>query len=52
MADGITERLSQLGYAVTEVEERYYGQTEFTLTDDDGFDHCFGVPTDDLAKQG
>lgn len=42
------QRLSQLGYAVSEIEARYYGQTEFCLTDDDGFDHCFGLPTDDL----
>jgi catechol 2,3-dioxygenase-like lactoylglutathione lyase family enzyme len=41
-------RLRELGYAVSEIEDRYYGQTEFVLTDDDGFNHCFGVPTDDL----
>jgi uncharacterized glyoxalase superfamily protein PhnB len=39
------ERLKSLGYAVTELDERDYGQTEFLLTDDDGFSHCFGVPT-------
>ncbi len=39
------ERLKSLGYLVSELEYRDYGQTEFTLTDDDGFAHCFGVPT-------
>jgi hypothetical protein len=38
------ERLSQLGYVVSDVRERDYGQTEFFLTDDDGYSHCFGVP--------
>jgi uncharacterized glyoxalase superfamily protein PhnB len=39
------ERLKRLGYAVSELEDRDYGQTEFFLTDDDGYSHCFGVPT-------
>ncbi len=39
------ERLIQLGYTVSDICERDYGQTEFFLTDDDGFSHCFGVPT-------
>jgi uncharacterized glyoxalase superfamily protein PhnB len=39
------DRLEQLGYNVSELEERDYGQTEFFLTDDDGFCHCFGVAT-------
>lgn len=39
------ERLKGLGYAVSEIEERDYGQTEFFLIDDDGFSHCFGVAT-------
>ncbi len=39
------ERLKNLGYDVSELEEREYGQTEFVLTDDDGYSHCFGVPT-------
>lgn len=38
-------RLKGLGYAVSEIVDRDYGQTEFFLTDDDGFEHCFGVPT-------
>jgi hypothetical protein len=39
------ERLKSLGYGVSELEDRDYGQTEFFLTDDDGYSHCFGVPT-------
>ena len=38
------ERLRSLGYGVSELEQRDYGQTEFFLTDDD-HSHCFGVPT-------
>lgn len=38
-------RLQTLGYGVSELRDRDYGQTEFTLTDDDGYSHCFGVPT-------
>ncbi len=33
-----------LGYAVSEIVVRDYGQVEFFLTDADGFSHCFGVP--------
>lgn len=44
----LRERLLSLGYAPSELAERYYGQTEFTLTDDDGFEHCFGVSSDSL----
>ena len=39
------ERLKRLGYGVSELEHRDYGQAEFVLTDDDGYSHCFGVPT-------
>mgnify|MGYP000564799555 CR=1 FL=1 len=39
------ERLIQLGFVVSDICERDYGQTEFFLTDDDGYSHCFGVPT-------
>jgi hypothetical protein len=39
------QRLKSLGYTVSELEYRDYGQTEFFLTDDDGYSHCFGVPT-------
>lgn len=37
------ERLQSLGYEVSELEHRDYGQTEFFLIDDDGYSHCFGV---------
>jgi len=39
------KRLQQLGFAVSDIEHRDYGQTEFFLTDDDGYSHCFGVAT-------
>ena len=39
------EHLLSLGYGVSALENRDYGQTEFFLTDDDGFSHCFGVAT-------
>jgi catechol 2,3-dioxygenase-like lactoylglutathione lyase family enzyme len=39
------ERLKQLGYEVSDIEVRDYGQTEFFVTDDDGYSHCFGVAT-------
>jgi uncharacterized glyoxalase superfamily protein PhnB len=39
------ERLKSLGYGVSELQHRDYGQTEFFLTDDDGYSHSFGVPT-------
>jgi hypothetical protein len=39
------ERLKRLAYRVSELEHREYGQTEFFLTDDDGYSHCFVVPT-------
>ena len=39
------ERLKEMGYAVSEIEQRDYGQTEFFVTDDDGYSHCFGIPT-------
>jgi hypothetical protein len=39
------QRLIRLGYPVSEIVERDYGQTEFFLADDDGHSHCFGVPT-------
>jgi hypothetical protein len=45
------EHLMQLGYAVSDVQARDYGHTEFFLTDDDGFEHCFGVPTSELGQQ-
>ena len=39
------ERLKQLGFEVSDIEDRDYGQTEFFVTDDDGYSHCFGVAT-------
>ena len=39
------ERLKSLGYTVSEIAQRDYGQTEFFVTDDDGYSHCFGVRT-------
>jgi uncharacterized glyoxalase superfamily protein PhnB len=44
--DKTRERLKSHGYDVSELEYRDYGQTEFFLTDDDGYSHCFGVPTE------
>ncbi len=41
----LRDRLKRFGYAVSEIAEREYGQTEFFVTDDDGFSHCFGVAT-------
>jgi catechol 2,3-dioxygenase-like lactoylglutathione lyase family enzyme len=42
------ERLKQLGYEVSDIVDRDYGQTEFFVTDDDGYFHCFGVATNAL----
>lgn len=39
------QRLKELGYTVSELLARDYGQTEFFVSDDDGYSHCFGVPT-------
>ena len=39
------QRLKDLGYPVSDIDVRDYGQTEFFATDDDGFSHCFGVAT-------
>jgi hypothetical protein len=39
------QRLAKLGFTVTEIVAREYGQTEFFATDHDGYSHCFGVPT-------
>jgi len=41
----MSKRLKGLGYAVSDIEDRDYGQTEFFVTDDDGFSHCFGLAT-------
>jgi len=41
----VRERLLKHGYSVSEIVDRDYGQTEFFVTDDDGYSHCFGVAT-------
>ena len=46
----LRERLGRLGYAVSAIEAREYGQTEFFVTDDDGYSHCFGVATERLGQ--
>ena len=48
--DALRKRLQSLGYVVTELTDRDYGQTEFFVTDDDGYSHCFGVATDKVAR--
>jgi hypothetical protein len=45
----LREHLKNLGYSVTGIVDRDYGQSEFFLTDDDGFSHCFGVA---ITKSG
>ena len=45
---GLHRKLADMGYAVSDIQERDYGHTEFFLVDDDGFDHCFGVRTETL----
>ena len=39
------EHLLQLGFKASTIEVRDYGQTEFLVTDVDGYSHCFGVST-------
>lgn len=39
------EHLKGLGYNVSDIVERDYGQTEFYVTDEDGHSHCFGLAT-------
>ena len=41
----LKDHLERLGYGVSEITDRDYGQTEFFVTDDDGYSHCFGVAT-------
>jgi hypothetical protein len=43
------KRLKEKGLNVSDFEDRDYGQTEFFLTDIDGYSHCFGVATESLA---
>src|SRR4029077_17724260 len=48
--EALRERLLKLGYPVSEIVNRDYRQTEFFVTDDDGYSHCFGVATDKSRK--
>jgi catechol 2,3-dioxygenase-like lactoylglutathione lyase family enzyme len=41
----IRQHLKTLGFTVSDIVERDYGQTEFFVIDDDGYTHCFGVRT-------
>jgi catechol 2,3-dioxygenase-like lactoylglutathione lyase family enzyme len=43
-------RLKTLGFEVSEITVRDYGQTEFFVTDDDGYSHCFGIATDMMSQ--
>jgi lactoylglutathione lyase len=45
----VRDRLRSLGFVVSELTDRDYGQTEFFVTDDDGYSHCFGVATDKMS---
>ncbi|HEY3405788.1 MAG TPA: VOC family protein [Ohtaekwangia sp.] len=36
-------KMKQLGFKVSAIEEKEYGQKEFFVMDDDGYSHCFGV---------
>ena len=44
----IREQLIKHGFHASEIEKRDYGQTEFFVTDDDGYSHCFGVATESI----
>lgn len=46
----LRDRLLKLGFAASEIVDRDYGQTEFFVTDDDGYSHCFGVASDRIAR--
>lgn len=48
--EALRERLQRLGFIVSEIADRDYGQTEFFVTDDDGYSHCFGVATATRAE--
>lgn len=41
----VRERLQKRGYPVSGIDDRESGQTEFVVTDDDGYSHCSVVPT-------
>jgi hypothetical protein len=46
----LRERLVGLGFDPSEITNREYGQSEFQVTDDDGYTHCFGVATPGSAS--
>jgi hypothetical protein len=46
----LRSHLEGLGYSVSEIADRDYGQTEFFVTDADGYSHCFGVATKRMAS--
>jgi hypothetical protein len=45
----IHQHLQKLGYNVSPIADRDYGQTEFFLTDIDGYSHCFGIATNEFS---
>lgn len=45
------EHLRKLGYNVSDIVDRDYGQTEFFITDEDGYSHCFGLSTKDVTNK-
>jgi catechol 2,3-dioxygenase-like lactoylglutathione lyase family enzyme len=47
----LKSHLEGLGFSVSEITARDYGQTEFFVTDEDGNCHCFGVDTSKLKKR-
>jgi len=47
----LRERLTRLGFRASEIVDREYGQSEFFVTDDDGYTHCFGVATKGKATR-
>lgn len=46
----LADRLRGLGFTVSGISDRDYGQTEFFVTDDDGYSHCFGVATHQVGS--
>jgi hypothetical protein len=47
----IHQHLQKLGYNVSPIEDRDYGQTEFFLTDIDGYSHCSGIATNEFSDK-
>jgi hypothetical protein len=39
-------RLRGLGFSPGKIVQREYGRREFVLDDADGYNHCFGVPSE------